>query len=91
MEIAKAVEYITQVLTADPGAMVSADPAQENPEGIVLTVVSSLAEGTDRVVTGEILKRKGAQLEAVLPRAPAGRLPWRLVAAPRADRFPAVA
>jgi hypothetical protein len=66
-EIAKAVEYITQVLVADPNRLRSEDPCQMRPEDIILTAVSSLSEGADRVVAGEILKRKGTQLEAVLP------------------------
>ncbi len=66
-EIAKAVEYITQVLVADPDRLRSEDPRQARPGDIVLTVVSSLAEGADRVVACQLLERKGTQLEAVLP------------------------
>jgi len=55
-EIAKAVEYISQKLA------VSAD--------IPLTVVSSLAEGADRIVAEAVLGREGARLEAVLPLPP---------------------
>ena len=65
-EIAKAVEYITQVLAADSARLRIAS-GQEKPGDIVLTVVSALAEGADRVVAGELLKRKGTQLEVVLP------------------------
>lgn len=55
-EISKAVEYIAQKLA------VSTD--------VPLTVVSSLAEGADRVVADEILRRDGALLEVVLPLPP---------------------
>lgn len=65
-EIAKAVEYITQVLAADSARLRGAS-GQEKPGDIVLTVVSALAEGADRVVAGELMKRKGTQLEVVLP------------------------
>jgi len=58
-EISKAVEYIIQKLA------VSAE--RVTPDDIALTVVSSLAEGADRVVACEILNREGAQLEVVLP------------------------
>src|ERR1700686_2572338 len=34
---------------------------------ILLSVVSPLAEGGDRVVAQEVLKREGARLDAVLP------------------------
>ena len=66
-EIAKAAEYITQVLAADSERLSSTDLGHGKRGDIVVTVVSSLAEGTDRVVAGELLKRKGTQLEAVLP------------------------
>ena len=65
-EIAKAAQYITQVLVTDPARLWSGSGA-ERPEDVVRTVVSSLAEGADRVVAGELLKRKGTQLEVVLP------------------------
>src|SRR5215467_6655705 len=48
-EIANAVEYITQLLATDPDRVRSGDA--------VLTAVSSLAEGADRLVADEILKR----------------------------------
>lgn len=54
-EISKAIEYITQTLAVAPG--------------IPLTVVSSLAEGADRLVATQVLARDGAQLDAVLPLA----------------------
>jgi hypothetical protein len=66
-EIAKAAEYITQVLAADPDRLSSTDRGDGKRGDIVITVVSSLAEGADRVVAGELLKRKGTQLEVVLP------------------------
>jgi SMODS and SLOG-associating 2TM effector domain 3 len=66
-EIAKAAEYITQVLAADSDRLSSKDLGHGRRGDIVLTVVSSLAEGADRVVAGELLKRKGTQLEVVLP------------------------
>jgi hypothetical protein len=66
-EVAKAVEYITQVLAADSDRLRSEDPRQAGPGDNVLTVVSSLAEGADRVVACQLLERKGTQLEAVLP------------------------
>src|SRR5271154_4317075 len=66
-EVAKAVEYITQVLEADSDRLRPEDPPQARPGDIVLTVVSSLAEGADRVVACQLLERKGTQLEAVLP------------------------
>lgn len=65
-EIAKAAEYITQMLAAGPARLWDGS-GQARPDDIVLTVVSALAEGADRVVAGELLKRKGTQLEAVLP------------------------
>lgn len=58
-EIANAVEYITQLLATDPDRIRSGDT--------VLTAVSSLAEGADRLVADEILKRTGSRLEIVLP------------------------
>ena len=58
-EIANAVEYITQLLATDPDRVRSGDT--------VLTAVSSLAEGADRLVADEILKRTGSRLEIVLP------------------------
>jgi SMODS and SLOG-associating 2TM effector domain 3 len=58
-EISKAVEYIIQKLA------VSAE--RVTPDDIALTVVSSLAEGADRIVACEILNGAGAQLEVVLP------------------------
>lgn len=59
-EIANAVEYVGQLLAADPGRVRSGD--------IVLTAVSSLAEGADRLVAREILDRHdGSKLEVVLP------------------------
>ena len=58
-EIANAVEYITQLLATDPDRVRSGET--------VLTAVSSLAEGADRLVAGEILKREGSRLEIVLP------------------------
>jgi len=66
-EIAKAAEYITQVLAADSGRLSSTDLGHGKRGDIVVTVISSLAEGADRVVAGELLKRKGTQLEVVLP------------------------
>jgi cellulose biosynthesis protein BcsQ len=50
-----AIEYITRRLAVTPG--------------ISLTVVSSLAEGADRIVTDQVLARDGARLEVVLPLA----------------------
>jgi len=58
-EIANAVEYITQLLATDPDRVRSG--------GTVLTAVSSLAEGADRLVADEILKRASSRLEIVLP------------------------
>jgi hypothetical protein len=58
-EIANAVEYITELLATDPDRVRSGDT--------VLTAVSSLAEGVDRLVADEILKREGSRLEIVLP------------------------
>ena len=58
-EIANAVEYITQLLATDPDRIQSGDT--------VLTAVSSLAEGADRLVADEILKRPDSRLEIVLP------------------------
>jgi SMODS and SLOG-associating 2TM effector domain 3 len=59
-EIANAVEYITQLLATDPDRVQSGN--------IVLTAVSSLAEGADRLVAREILSRdRGNKLEVVLP------------------------
>jgi hypothetical protein len=59
-EIANAVEYITQMLATDPDRVQSGN--------IVLTAVSSLAEGADRLVAREILGRdRGNKLEVVLP------------------------
>ena len=66
-EIAKAAEYITQVLAADSDRLSSKDLGHGKRGDIVLTVVSSLAEGADRVVADELLKRKDTQLEVVLP------------------------
>jgi SMODS and SLOG-associating 2TM effector domain 3 len=66
-EIYKAAEYITQVLAADSDRLSSKDSADGKRPDIVITVVSSLAEGADRVVAGQLLKRKGTQLEVVLP------------------------
>ena len=54
-EISKAIEYITQKLAVRPD--------------IPLTVVSSLAEGADRLVADQVLAREGARLEVVLPLA----------------------
>lgn len=54
-EISKAIEYITQKLAVRPD--------------IPLTVVSSLAEGADRLVADQVLTRDGARLEVVLPLA----------------------
>jgi hypothetical protein len=56
-EISKAVEYITQKLAV-------------RSSQVPLTVVSSLAEGADRMVADEILGREGARLEVVLPLPP---------------------
>jgi hypothetical protein len=59
-EIANALEYITQLLASNPGRV--------RPGDIVLTVVSSLAEGADRLVAREVLNRyPGSKLEVVLP------------------------
>jgi hypothetical protein len=55
-EISKAVEYIRQKLAVSPD--------------VPLTVVSSLAEGADRMVADAVLGRDGARLEAVLPLPP---------------------
>jgi Protein of unknown function (DUF4231) len=55
-EIAKAIEYITQKLAVVPD--------------LPLTVVSSLAEGADRIVAEEALGRYAARLEVVLPLPP---------------------
>lgn len=55
-EISKAVEYITEKLAVSPD--------------VPLTVVSSLAEGADRIVPDAILGREGARLEVVLPLPP---------------------
>jgi hypothetical protein len=66
-EIAKASEYITQMLAADADRLGSKQSADGKRGDIVITVVSSLAEGADRVVVGELLKRTGTQLEVVLP------------------------
>jgi hypothetical protein len=55
-EISKAVEYITAKLAVSPD--------------VPLTVVSSLAEGADRIVADAILGREGARLEVVLPLPP---------------------
>ncbi|HLK00681.1 MAG TPA: DUF4231 domain-containing protein [Streptosporangiaceae bacterium] len=55
-EVSKAVEYISQKLAVSPD--------------VPLTVVSSLAEGADRVVADVILGREGARLEVVLPLPP---------------------
>ena len=52
-EITRAIDYITQRLAATP----------DTP----LTVVSSLVEGTDRIVARQVLGHDGARLEAVLP------------------------
>jgi Protein of unknown function (DUF4231) len=54
-EISKAIEYITQRLAVRPD--------------IPLTVVSSLAEGADRLVADQVLAHDGARLEVVLPLA----------------------
>jgi SMODS and SLOG-associating 2TM effector domain 3 len=62
-EIANAVEYIIQRLATDPDRIRSGE--------ITLTAVSSLAEGADRLVAREILKRPGSRLEIVLPLPPA--------------------
>lgn len=40
---------------------------EESFPGRSLTVVSSLAEGADRIVVEEVLKRSGAKLEVILP------------------------
>jgi hypothetical protein len=61
-EIANAVEYIIQRLAANPDRIRSGE--------IALTAVSSLAEGADRLVAYEILKRKDSRLEIVLPLPP---------------------
>jgi hypothetical protein len=61
-EIANAVEYISEMLATDPERVRSGQ--------IALTAVSSLAEGADRLVASEILKRPGSQLEIVLPMPP---------------------
>src|SRR5580700_4757837 len=61
-EITNAVEYIIQRLAADPDRIRSGE--------IALTAVSSLAEGADRLVAREVLKRKGSRLEIVLPLPP---------------------
>jgi hypothetical protein len=61
-EIANAVEYISEMLATDPERVRSGQ--------IALTAVSSLAEGADRLVAAEILKRPGSQLEIVLPLPP---------------------
>jgi hypothetical protein len=66
-EIAKAAEYITQVLAADSDRLSSKDLGHGKRGDIVLTVVSSLAEDADRVVAAELLNRQGTQLEVVLP------------------------
>jgi hypothetical protein len=55
-EISKAVEYISEKLAVTPD--------------IPLTVVSSLAEGADRLVADGVLDRDGARLEVVLPLRP---------------------
>lgn len=55
-EISKAIEYIAQKLAVTPD--------------IPLTVVSSLAEGADRIAAEEIHGRDGARLEVVLPLPP---------------------
>jgi hypothetical protein len=62
-EIANAVEYIIQRLATDPDRIRSGETT--------LTAVSSLAEGADRLVAREILKRPGSRLEIVLPLPPA--------------------
>jgi hypothetical protein len=61
-EIANAVEYISELLATDPERIRSGE--------IALTAVSALAEGADRLVATEILKRPGSQLEIVLPLPP---------------------
>jgi hypothetical protein len=61
-EIANAVEYIIERLATDPDRIRSGE--------IALTAVSSLAEGADRLVAREILKRPGSRLEIVLPLPP---------------------
>jgi hypothetical protein len=61
-EIANAVEYISELLAVDPERIRSGE--------IALTAVSALAEGADRLVAAEILKRPGSQLEIVLPLPP---------------------
>jgi hypothetical protein len=61
-EIANAVEYISELLAVDPDRVRSGE--------IALTAVSALAEGADRLVAAEILKRPGSQLEIVLPLPP---------------------
>src|SRR5580698_2687346 len=38
-------------------------------QGLVLTVVSALAEGADRLVAEEVLAEEGARLEVALPMA----------------------
>lgn len=58
-EIANAVEYISELLATDPDRI--------RPGQTALTAVSSLAEGADRLVAEEILKRPGSELEIVLP------------------------
>jgi hypothetical protein len=58
--IANALEYITQLVASDPGRVESGS--------IVMTAVSSLAKGADRVVAREILNRYAtSKLEVVLP------------------------
>jgi hypothetical protein len=66
-EIAKAIEYITQMLAVDPGRLRTGYPGQPEQGDIILTAVSSLAEGADRIVACEILKRAGTELEVVFP------------------------
>jgi SMODS and SLOG-associating 2TM effector domain 1 len=61
-EIANAVEYVIARLAADPDRIRSGE--------IALTAVSSLAEGADRLVANEILKREHSRLEVVLPLPP---------------------
>src|SRR5271165_1320906 len=61
-EIANAIEYIIERLATDPGRVRSGE--------IALTAVSALAEGADRLVADEILKRKGSRLEIILPLPP---------------------
>jgi hypothetical protein len=61
-EIANAVEYIIERLATDPGRVRSGE--------IALTAVSALAEGADRLVADEILKRGGSRLEIILPLPP---------------------